>query len=276
MITSWLPEVSLVCLSYTCRYFRALIGFTPAPQRLAIAWFNLEREGRDPTRQRLTCSKCLRLRRFFHFEKKQASLKIAPNTRRCLDCSSSPYRLRLLLGQKLTWISTTKMTVCPHCRQMVIYESDNCSNNLVISPHVGDSICARHRHYVHPGRSRLDGPGHSPYSSRCVTCYWKCSTPGCLSVMYWGDRLCGKGHENDPPAWDVPEQLPSSPEIVVSRLRVMLDQAWPPPLRCDFFRSPRQGYQNNSICELIQTLLTNRLEPGKLPEDGLGGLQDAG
>lgn len=265
VISSWLPDVSLACLSYTCKHFRTLLDFPPTPRRRAIRKFNLEREGKDPDRERLTCSQCLRLRRFFHFDKKQANLKTASDVRRCLDCLSTPKRL---LGKMITWISTTKMTVCPHCRQMVICEG---YADLVILPHVGAPGCARHYHRVRMGAWCPGGSRRAPCSDRCETCHRHCSTPNCSQAVYSGERLCGKGHENEPHAWDAPEPSPPGAEIVVSRLRAMLDQAQPPPLRRDFFRSPGRGRLNNSMGELIESLLTCRLERGKEPEDGPGG-----
>lgn len=270
MINSWLPEVSQVCLSYTCRYFHGALDPPPSPRRPAIQKFNLEREGRDPTLQRLTCSQCLRLRRFFHFDKKQASRKTTPDTRRCLDCLSSPKRLRKLLGQPSTWLSATKITVCPHCRQMVVYEAeDNYYEVLIISSHVGEPVCARHHHRVRVRNWCAGGAERRVHcSARCNPCHQHCSTPDCPDTVHWGERLCGKGHKNNRLVWNVPEQPPSGPEIIVSRLREMLDQVRPPPLRSDFFQPPRQGRKNDSISELIQSLLSDGQEHGKLLEGG--------
>jgi hypothetical protein len=237
MISSWLPEVSHACLSYTCRYFRAALEFPPRPHRRVIMRFNLGREAKDSTRQRLTCLQCLRLRRFFHFDRNQAEasqeissvpISSIPVTGipQCLDCLSGA---RKLVGKRATWISGTKMTEYPHCLQVVIYESGG-DEFLIIPSHVGAPICARHPHRV---RVRNWCARAEDCSDRCETCHWYCSAPTCSRTVHWGTRSCSRGHENHSLVWNIPEQPPSGPEEVVCRLRVRLDREWPPPLKGD-------------------------------------------
>ena len=236
MISSWLPEVSHACLSYTCRYFRDVLKSPPRPPRRAIMNFNLGREANDPTRQRLTCLQCLRLRRFFHFDRTQAEAMQAiwrvpiseipaSGIPQCLDCLSGA---RKLVGKRAAWISGAKITECPHCLQIVMHESEN-DWFLVIPPHLGGGpLCARHPHRVRVKNQCLEG-----CSERCETCHQHCNAPTCSGTVHWEKRFCTKLHENDDIVWDVPEQPPSGPENVVCRLRARLDRESPPPLKRD-------------------------------------------
>lgn len=254
-ISSWLPEASKVCLSYTCRYFRALLDFPPPPPKSAIAEFNLGREAKDPDRQRRTCSHCLRLRRFFHFTKRQASARTPSSVRRCLDC---PPDTGGAVGQSVIWISDSRMTQCPHCLLMVLYEVEDEDGFLIVPPHVGAPACSRHPHRVRLADQQCAViPRACPY--RCETCHQHCRAPDCFGIVRWDGRTCSEnGDKNHHTVWDVPEEPPSGSEIVVCQLRAMLDRVRPPPLRSDL-RLLRQGSQNYSIGVLVDELLTSDL-----------------
>lgn len=259
IISSWLPEASHACLSYTCTYFRAVLEFPPRPSRHEILFFNWEREAKD--RERLTCVQCLRLRRFFHFHSGPRSRTLArlydlddqgpPTSLRswiCLDCLSG-----LLVGRHVTWISNEKMTMCPHCRQMVFCEGRDGYGRLVVPQHGGKSRCARHPHRVR-FKSRSGLGGYCTGRSRICTQDHDMDQT-CCERECWGPDFCNGGHENHSIARDAPVQPPSGPEQVVCRLRARLDRVWPPPSRSDLqLRLHMIGCDYNTISDLISSL----------------------
>ena len=248
IIASFLNQTSKKCLSNTCQYFRAVLGFLPRPDSSAIYKFNLERELKDPLRERRTCSKCLRLRRFFHFSKKHARACPRPNSRKCMDCLEPTAGI----GQIFMWVLDTAVTRCPHCLQIVVCDTED-KLFVGIPSHEGrsqDTSCARNFHRVPLwGKTCPLGCRHF-----CHNCHQHCGI--CKKAMFWeGGPCCGtvvrtKNHLE----WDVPEQSPSSPEKVVDRLRAVLDRVWPPPSKDDF-NFFRGRHPDCSIEDIVETLL---------------------
>ncbi|KAF8541862.1 hypothetical protein BDD12DRAFT_827780 [Trichophaea hybrida] len=116
-INSHLPPLSLHSLSQTSRYFNTIIGPIRLSKKDTLA-LRIELETPDATRYHRVCSKCLRLRQFYHYSIKHASERIHSDVRTCLDCFPKTYDPRNR-HQRIRWFLGTMIAVCPDCSQLV-------------------------------------------------------------------------------------------------------------------------------------------------------------
>ncbi|KAF8535527.1 hypothetical protein BDD12DRAFT_855026 [Trichophaea hybrida] len=72
----------------------------------------------DSTRYCRVCSKCIRLRQFWHFSHKQASAKTQADMRTCLDCYIERYNPKSR-GQRIKWFFGETIVACEKCRRLV-------------------------------------------------------------------------------------------------------------------------------------------------------------
>ncbi|KAF8252085.1 hypothetical protein K440DRAFT_609917 [Wilcoxina mikolae CBS 423.85] len=120
LITSYLPPLSLHLLSLTSRYFSHLIGPVHLSKQDTLT-IRLHYERLDSSRYHRVCSKCIRLRQFWHFSHKQAGAKTQADMRTCLDCflkACNP----LSTEQRIKWFFGETIVVCEKCRQLVRVE----------------------------------------------------------------------------------------------------------------------------------------------------------
>ncbi|KAF8537719.1 hypothetical protein BDD12DRAFT_845513 [Trichophaea hybrida] len=147
---SWLSRYSL---SLTNHYFNALIG-PLKPSKVDIYRFRIEVEKSDGARYHRVCSKCSRLRQFYHFSLYKTVhgvvTHVSPDRRYmhrwqakwCLDCRFNKDRLHVYLyGQgPFWWFFKTMTGVCRNCRQLVRCRTatifDPANQHYVPWPHI--------------------------------------------------------------------------------------------------------------------------------------------
>jgi hypothetical protein len=133
-INSHLSPLSLHSLSLTCRYFSAIIGRIHLSKADTHS-HRLQLERSDPARRHRVCSKCIRLRKYYHFSHKQASAKTNFKVRVCLDCFQKQNH-PMNTNQQMSWIKAKVIAVCPECCQLVICSRVSSNGSSDIAPHV--------------------------------------------------------------------------------------------------------------------------------------------
>lgn len=116
-INSRISTISLRSLSLTSRYFNCIVGRVPLSKEETLE-LRLGLETSDAARYHRVCSKCIRLRQFYHFSLKHASAKTQANIRTCLDCFLKGHN-PLNKHQRIRWFLGAIIAVCPNCSMLV-------------------------------------------------------------------------------------------------------------------------------------------------------------